>query len=54
MSPFLEESYYRPLSAPAVFMTAHIECGTVVWGNDMDIAPELLCERCGEVAVENA
>lgn len=54
MSPLLEESYYRPLSAPTVFMTAHIECGTVVWDNDMDIAPELLYERCEEVAVENA
>lgn len=52
MSPLLKEDYYRALSVPAVFMTAHAECGTVVWDNDMDVAPELLYERCGEVAAK--
>ena len=46
MSPLLEDAYYAPLAASPLFMTGRVECGTVVWANDMDIAPELLYERC--------
>ena len=53
MLPLMAESYYRSLAIPAVFMTAHVECGTVVWDNDMDIAPEMLYERCSEFAADN-
>lgn len=49
MRPLFSEAYYQPLSVLAVFVTARVECGTVVWENDMDIAPELLYERCSEV-----
>ena len=41
-----EDRYYEPLSALPLFMTARAECGTVVWDDDRDIAPELLYEKC--------
>lgn len=40
--PILCEPAFQPLADPAVFDTAHIEYGTVVWNNDIDIAPEYL------------
>lgn len=46
MHPLLEDEYYAPLSALPLFMTARIECGTVAWSNELDIAPELLYEKC--------
>lgn len=49
MAPLFDDSYYAPLSNPALFMTAHAECGTVVWEDDRDIAPELLYEKCESI-----
>lgn len=46
MGPLLDDPYYAPLADSALFMTAHAECGTVVWEDDRDIAPELLYEKC--------
>lgn len=42
--PLLNKRIYERLKNRAFFMTAHAECGTVVWDNDIDIAPEHLYE----------
>ena len=41
-SPLLAEPFYSPLASLPLFMTASAECGTVVWGDELDIAPETL------------
>jgi len=38
----LDEPYFSPLSSLPFFLTASVECGTVVWGDELDIAPETL------------
>lgn len=43
-SPLLNKRSYKQLKNPAFFMTARAECGTVVWSDDIDIAPEHLYE----------
>ena len=40
--PLLEKAIYPPLKSPAFFLCAKVECGTVVWNDDIDIAPEHL------------
>lgn len=40
--PLLEKSIYAPLKNLAFFLSARAECGTVVWNDDIDIAPEAL------------
>lgn len=42
--PLLEKSVYSRLKNPAFFLGAKAECGTVVWDDDTDIAPEHLYE----------
>ena len=44
-SPLLEESFFAPLKQLPRFLAARVECGTVVWGDDIDIAPESLYEQ---------
>lgn len=43
-SPLLEMPIYSKLKNIAFFMKAKAECGTVVWDDDVDIAPEHLYE----------
>lgn len=45
--PLLEKPIYEPLKSLPFFLTARVECGTVVWSDEVDIAPEHLYE-CGE------
>ncbi len=40
----LEEPIYSQLRNPAFFMRAKAEYGTVVWSDDVDMAPEHLYE----------
>lgn len=42
--PLLEKAIFSPLKNPAFFLEAKAECGTVVWNDDVDIAPEHLYE----------
>ncbi|MBQ9528354.1 MAG: DUF2442 domain-containing protein [Fretibacterium sp.] len=42
--PLLEERLYIKLRNPGFFKKAHAEYGTVVWTDDIDIAPEHLYE----------
>ncbi len=45
--PLLEKAIYSQLKNLAFFLCAKVECGTVVWNDDVDIAPEHLYE-CSE------
>ncbi len=42
--PLLDKSIYAQLKNPAFFLMAKAYCGTVVWNDDIDIAPEHLYE----------
>ncbi len=42
--PLLEKAIYSPLKDLAVFLCAKAEYDTVVWNDDIDIAPEHLYE----------
>ena len=42
----LKEPMYSPLNSLDFFMKAHAEYDTVVWSDDVDIAPEHLYETC--------
>ena len=43
-SPLLEKKIYSRLKNLTFFLNAKVECGTVVWNDDIDIAPEHLYE----------
>lgn len=55
--PLLELPIYERLRNIGFFMRARVECGTVVWDDDIDVAPEYLYEAgnglcvCGKVVV---
>lgn len=42
MISYLGYPAYKSLREPGRFMTAHIENGTVVWNDEMDISPDTL------------
>lgn len=42
--PLLEKNIFERLKNPGFFIQAKVECGTVVWNDDIDIAPEHLYE----------
>lgn len=42
--PLLEKGIYAQLKNLNFFLSAKAECGTVVWNDDIDIAPEHLYE----------
>ncbi len=43
--PLLEKPIYADLKSLPFFLSAKAEYGTVVWSNDIDIAPESLYEN---------
>lgn len=43
-SPLLSKSVFAPLQALPFFLAARADGGTVVWNEDVDIAPEHLYE----------
>ena len=45
--PLLEKAIYSQLKSPSFFLNVKVACGTVVWNDDLDIAPEHLYE-CSE------
>ena len=49
-APLLKEEIFEPLKSLPVFLGARAEDGTVVWNDDLDIAPEYLYENCTPVA----
>lgn len=48
MRPYLEYPAFAPLKEPGFFMRVHVEHGTVVWNDDIDLSPDTLY-LCGEV-----
>jgi len=42
--PLLKEQMYEALKNPAFFLKAKVDCGTVIWNDEIDIAPEHLYE----------
>lgn len=44
-SPLLDIPIYAPLKNPAFFLSAKAAFDTVVWNDDIDIAPEHLFEQ---------
>ena len=47
--PLLKEELYSQLRSLPFFLGARAECGTVVWSDDVDIAPEHLYENSVQV-----
>ncbi len=42
--PLLDKAIYAPLKNITFFLGAKADCGTVIWNDDIDIAPEHLFE----------
>lgn len=42
MRPLLEMKPWNRIASPALFNRLRVECGTVVWPGNIDIAPETL------------
>ncbi|WP_308578847.1 DUF2442 domain-containing protein [uncultured Oribacterium sp.] len=41
----LQKPIYQQLNDLDFFLTAHVEDGTVIWNDELDIAPEYLYEN---------
>lgn len=42
MKPYLKAKVFEPLKNVGFFKLAHVDYGTVVWSDEIDIAPETL------------
>ena len=51
--PLLEKPLYAQLKSPAFFLKAKVSCGTVIWSDEVDIAPEHLYECSSPMSGEN-
>jgi hypothetical protein len=45
MRPYLDFPAYAALKEPGLFMRAHVEYGTVVWNDEIDLSPDKLYLR---------
>ena len=46
VSPLMSYPVYAPLTDPAIFLTAAVQHGMIVWSDgDIDIAPETVYEK---------
>ena len=44
----MEDPYWARLKLPGYFRQVKAECGTLVWPDDLDVAPESVWERCSK------
>ena len=51
--PLLDKAIYAQLKNPGFFLKAKADCGTVVWNDDIDIAPEHLYESSRPIGRES-
>jgi len=42
--PLLSDAFWAPLKDKSFFNLVHAECGTLVWNDDIDVAPESVWE----------
>jgi len=42
--PLLQDPFWAALKDEAFFNLVHAECGTLVWNDDIDVAPESVWE----------
>jgi uncharacterized protein DUF2442 len=56
LSPLLTGTVFEPLRDPRYFASVVVDpvCGTVVWPNGADFAPEALCDLSNKKAVRRA
>ena len=45
MAPYLDKKPFVQLKGSPLFARASVDCGTVVWPGNIDIAPETLYDR---------
>lgn len=45
MRPYLDLPAYAGLKEPGLFMHAHVQHGTVVWSEEIDLSPDTLYLR---------
>ena len=45
MKPYLDAPAFAALKDPGMFMRAHVERGTVVWNDEIDLSPDTLYLR---------
>lgn len=45
MRPYLDFPAYAALKEPGLFMRAHVEHGSVVWSDEIDLSPDTLYLR---------
>ena len=45
MRPYLDFPAYSAIREPGMFMRAHVEHGTVVWNEEIDLSPDTLYLR---------
>lgn len=45
MRPYLDYPAFSALKDPGMFMRAHVEHGTVVWTDEIDLSPDTLYLR---------
>lgn len=51
MRPYLRYPAFAPLQDPALFQRAHVQHGSVVWTEEIDVSPDTLYLRGEKAAV---
>jgi hypothetical protein len=51
MKPYLHRGVFKVLEDKNMFNTAHLSFDTVAWGNEIDLAPEILYEKSSPITL---
>ena len=52
-APFFADSFWSRLAEPAFFRLVRVEFGTLVWPDDIDIAPEDVWEKTNRTGADS-